>query len=92
MSTKDSINEIKEGLVKGYCIILPRNVYECVITIDFQLSGRIMIQGLYTSNLDKILVVSSTGCLQHLVDSEAEMLNLTAFHLLRCVFHLFLLK
>ena len=88
----DSANEIKEGLVEGYCIILPRNVYEYVITIDFQLSSRIIIQGSYTSNLDKIPVVGSTGYFQHLVGGEAEMLNLIVFHLLRYTFYSFLLK
>ena len=69
----DSTNEIKEGSVEGYCVILPSNVYECVITIDFQLSGRIMIQGSYASNPDKIPVVGGTGCFQHLVGGEAEL-------------------
>ena len=73
----DSRNEVQEGTVEGFCIILPRNVYECVITLDLQLSGRIMLQGSYTSNPDKIPVVGGTGCFQHLVGGEAE---LTAAH------------
>ena len=70
---RDSTNKIKEGSVEGYCVILPRNVYECVITIDLQLSGRIMIQGSYISNPDKIPIVGGTGCFQHLVGGEAEL-------------------
>ena len=33
-----------------------------------------MIQGPYTSNLDKIPVVGSTGCFQHLVGGKAELI------------------